>query len=63
MRDPNYRAITVPFWNSLAKVGNEDTFEVHGTPNCGKGEPNQVIRVGHASPVCLFNDIQVFGGA
>ena len=63
LRDPNYRAITVPFWNSLAKVGDETTFEVHGTPNCGKGEPNQVIRVGHASPVCLFNDIQVFGGA
>jgi predicted Zn-dependent protease len=63
LRDPNYRAITVPFWNSLAKVGDQSTFEVHGTPNCGKGEPNQVIRVGHASPVCLFNDIQVFGGA
>ena len=63
LRDPNYRAITVPFWNNLAKVGDQTTFEVHGTPNCGKGEPNQVIRVGHASPVCLFNDIQVFGGA
>ena len=63
LRDPNYRAITVPFWNSLSKVGDESTFEVHGTPNCGKGEPNQVIRVGHASPICLFDNIQVFGGA
>jgi predicted Zn-dependent protease len=63
LRDPNYRAITVPFWNSLTMVGDQSTFEVHGTPNCGKGEPNQVIRVGHASPTCLFNNIQVFGGA
>ena len=63
LRDPNYRAITVPFWNSLSMVGDESTFEVHGTPNCGKGEPNQVIRVGHASPTCLFNNIQIFGGA
>jgi len=63
LRDPNYRAITVPFWNNLSMVGDESTFEVHGTPNCGKGEPNQVIRVGHASPTCLFNNIQVFGGA
>ena len=63
LRDPNYRAITVPFWNSLAMVGDQSTLEVHGTPNCGKGEPNQTIRVGHASPPCLFNDIQVFGGA
>ena len=23
-------------------TGNEDTYEVFGTPNCGKGEPNQV---------------------
>ena len=36
---------------------------VNGTPNCGKGEPNQVIRVGHASPACLFGDVEVFGGA
>ena len=31
-----------------------DTLQVLGTPWCGKGEPNQVIRVGHASPACLF---------
>jgi hypothetical protein len=44
-------------------VGNQDTLGIYGTPNCGKGEPNQIIRVGHASPVCLFNNVQVFGGA
>ena len=30
-----------------------------GTPFCGKGEPNQVIRVGHATPACRFRDIAV----
>jgi len=44
-------------------VGDASTFEVLGTPYCGKGEPNQVIRVGHASPACVFADIDVFGGA
>ncbi|MGH7897274.1 MAG: hypothetical protein ACREQQ_04930, partial [Candidatus Binatia bacterium] len=34
-----------------------------GTPYCGKGEPNQGIRVGHASPPCSFADVEVFGGA
>ncbi len=63
LRDPNYRGISVPFWNSLSRVGNDATFGVYGTPNCGKGEPNQIIRVGHASPVCLFDNIEVFGGA
>lgn len=62
VKNPNYRGISTPFWNSLKGVGNRDTFGIYGTPNCGKGEPNQVIRVGHASPACLFENIQVFGG-
>ena len=63
IRNPNYRGITNQFWNSLAKVGDQPTVEAYGSPFCGKGEPNQVIRVGHASPVCLFENIEVFGGA
>ena len=62
VKNPNYRGVSTPFWNSLKGVGNEETFGIYGTPNCGKGEPNQVIRVGHASPACLFDKIQVFGG-
>jgi hypothetical protein len=34
-----------------------------GTPTCGKGEPNQLIHVGHASPACVFDKVDVFGGA
>jgi hypothetical protein len=44
-------------------VGGPETTEVMGTPYCGKGEPNQVIRVGHASPACKFTNIDVFGAA
>jgi predicted Zn-dependent protease len=61
VRNPNYRGISATFWRSLAMVGNAATLEVMGTPYCGKGEPNQVIRVGHASPACLFRGIDVFG--
>ena len=63
VKNPNYRGVTTPFWNNLVKVGDISTFEVFGTPNCGKGEPNQSVRVGHASPTCLFSNIEVFGGA
>lgn len=63
LRNPNYRGITNQFWSSLTKVGDRPTVEAYGSPFCGKGEPNQVIRVGHASPVCLFSNIEVFGGA
>jgi predicted Zn-dependent protease len=63
VKRPNYRGISSSFWRSLAMVGNPDTFEVMGTPYCGKGEPNQVIRVGHAAPPCKFTNVSVFGGA
>ena len=62
VKNPNYRGISATFWRSLAGVGDESTFEVMGTPFCGKGEPSQVIRVGHASPACRFTDVDVFGG-
>jgi len=38
-----------------------DTVQVLA-PVCGKGEPNQIIRVGHAAPACLFRGVEV-GGA
>lgn len=62
LKNPNYRGVTNPFWRGLVKVGDCSTMEIYGTPYCGKGEPNQVIRVGHASPVCAFENIEVFGG-
>ncbi len=62
VRNPNYRGISATFWRSLQAVGNHDSFQVMGTPFCGKGEPNQAIRVGHASPACVFGDVDVFGG-
>ena len=62
VKNPNYRGISDQFWRNLSAVGDASTFKVLGTPNCGKGEPNQVIRVGHASPACVFSQIDVFGG-
>ncbi len=62
VKKPNYRGISATFWRSLTGVGDESTFQVLGTPNCGKGEPNQLVRVGHASPACRFSGVEVFGG-
>jgi predicted Zn-dependent protease len=63
VKRPNYRGISASFWRSLSMVGDASTFQVMGTPYCGKGEPNQVIRVGHAAPACKFERVSVFGGA
>ena len=61
VRNPNYRGVSATFWRNLARVGDDATVRVLGTPFCGKGEPGQVIRVGHASPACVFDDVDVFG--
>ena len=62
VRNPGYRGISAAFWRSLDGVGGPDTHEVRGVQNCGKGEPNQAVCVGHAAPPCLFRDVACFGG-
>lgn len=59
VKNPNYRGTTVAFWNGLKAVS--EVRETFGSPYCGKGEPNQVIRVGHTTPYCLFSNVEVFG--
>lgn len=60
LKNPNYRGTTINFWNKLDMVSQ--VSETYGSPYCGKGEPSQIIRVGHSSPYCLFKNIEVFGG-
>lgn len=63
VKNPNYRGVSADFWRNLIAVGGAGEVEVLGTPYCGKGEPNQAVHVGHASPPCLFRGVEVFGGA
>jgi len=62
LKNPNYRGISATFWRSLTAVGDASTFKIMGTPYCGKAEPSQMIHVGHASPACLFENVEIFGG-
>ena len=48
--------------HTSAADARNSSFSILGTANCGKGEPNQTIFVGHATPPCLFRDIDIFGG-
>ncbi|HXY71231.1 MAG TPA: TldD/PmbA family protein [Actinomycetota bacterium] len=58
-RNPNYTGITTEFWGSCDAVGGRDEWKVYGTPNCGKGQPSQVARVGHAAPPARFRGVRV----
>lgn len=62
VKNPNYRGISATFWRNLNMVGNAQTMEMLGVNLCGKGEPSQAIHVGHASPACVFTEVEVFGG-
>ena len=45
VKNSNYRGITKEFWHNLSMVGDQSSFSILGTANCGKGEPNQTIFV------------------
>jgi TldD protein len=49
----------VPFYNSLSLVGDESTWEVRSVDNCGKGQPNQIMQLGHGIPVCRFDAVSI----
>lgn len=54
-----YTGITPVFWNSCDAVGNDKRWEIYGTPNCGKGQPGQIMSVGHAAPPARFRKVKV----
>ncbi len=58
-RNAVYYGITPRFWSSLDGVANEKFWKIWGIPNCGKGEPGQVARVGHGSSPALFRKVKV----
>jgi TldD protein len=58
-RNPNYTGITPKFWGSCDAVGGPESWVVWGTPNCGKGQPGQVGRVGHGASPARFRDVQI----
>jgi len=58
-RNPNYTGITTEFWRSCDAVGGREDWTLWGTPNCGKGQPGQVARVGHGAAPARFRKVQV----
>jgi TldD protein len=58
-KNPTYTGITYEFWRSCDAVGDESSYVMLGTPNCGKGEPGQTGHIGHAVPGARFRNVQV----
>jgi TldD protein len=63
IRGPGYSGITPEFWNSCDAVCNKKSWTLWGTPNCGKGQPTQVMGTGHGASPARFRNIRVFGAS
>lgn len=59
VKNSTYKGFTLKFWNSLSAVGDRSTWEVRYVDNCGKGQPNQIMQLGHGVPVCRFDDVRI----
>jgi TldD protein len=59
VKNPTHKGDTVKFWNSLTAVGDKTTWDVKFVPNCGKGQPNQIMFLGHGIPVCRFDNVRI----
>ncbi len=63
IRGPGYSGITPEFWNACDAVCNKKSWILWGTPNCGKGQPQQVMSTGHGAAPTRFRNIRVFGAS
>ena len=59
LKNPSYSGITTDFWNSMDAICSRDQWTLWGTPNCGKGQPQQVMGTGHGASPARFRNIQV----
>ncbi len=59
LKNATYTGITPQFWGSCDAVGNEASWVIWGTPNCGKGQPMQIAHTGHGAAPARFRNVRV----
>lgn len=59
LKNPSYSGITTEFWNSMDAICSRDEWTLWGTPNCGKGQPQQVVGTGHGASPARFRNVRV----
>ncbi|MCW5979540.1 MAG: TldD/PmbA family protein [Bryobacteraceae bacterium] len=62
LKNPTYSGISTEFWNSCDAIAGPRHWTLWGVPNCGKGQPEQVIGTGHGASPARFRDVAI-GGA
>lgn len=59
LKNASYTGITPTFWKNIVSVGGPETFQMWGFVNCGKGDPMQLMHVGHGAPIVRVKNLQV----
>ncbi len=59
VRNALYSGRTPEFWGSCDAVAGIDEWRMWGVVNCGKGQPQQVMHVGHGAAPCRFRNVRV----
>ncbi len=59
LRDVAYQSNSVEFWNSCDMLGDEKSWELHGSLHDGKGEPSQTNAVSHGCPPARFSQVNI----
>ena len=59
IKNPSYSGITTEFWNSCDAICSREHWTLWGTPNCGKGQPQQTMGTGHGASPARFRDVRV----
>ena len=58
-KNPTYAGITPQFWRNCNALGNKESWHLYGVTNCGKGEPGQIMSVGHGTVPARFRKVQI----
>ena len=62
LKNPTYSGISTEFWNSCDAIAGPEHWTLWGVPNCGKGQPEQVMGTGHGASPARFRNVRI-GGA
>lgn len=59
LRDPRYTGITPEFWRSCDAICGPEEWQLFGISTCGKGDPMQIMQVGHGAAPARFRKVAV----
>ena len=58
-KNPVYFGVTPTFWNNCSAIAGKEAWRMWGWGFCGKGDPGQIMYVGHGCAPARFDRVRV----